>query len=61
MPTVWPDSLVVREHAHSQRVLGIEFGSGKGAGGRINDIREEKSYDQTGTRTQDLLQTVQIL
>ena len=56
MPTVCPDSSVVREHPHSEGP-GFESGSGHwGGGGGVNDIREEKSYDQMGTRTQDLSQ-----
>ena len=46
MPTVWPDSSVVRPG----RVMG-----------GVNDTCEEKAYDQMGNRTQDLSQTVQIL
>ena len=54
MPTVWPDSSVVREHAHPERVLGLSPGRVMVAGGGVNYTREEKSYEQTGTRTQDL-------
>ena len=64
MPTVWPDSSVVNIHPHSERVLGSSPGrvmGGGGGGGGVNDICEEKAYDQIGTQTQDLSQTVQIL
>ena len=52
MPTVWPDSLVIRAQAYSERVLGLIQGWVMGRGGAgvgVNDIREEKTYDQTGT------------
>ena len=59
MPTVWPDSSMVRVHAHLReswvRVRVWSWGRG------VNDTREEKAYDQTGTRTQDLSQTGRIL
>ena len=38
MPTAWPDSPVVRVHAHSERVLGSSLGQVMGAG--VNDTRE---------------------
>ena len=59
MPTVWPDSSVVNIHPHSERVLGSS--SGRVMGGCVDDTCEEKAYDQMGTRTRDLSQTVQIL
>ena len=40
---------------------GPGFKSGTGHGGAVNDTCEVKAYDQMGTRTQDLLQTMQIL
>ena len=58
MPTVWPDSSVVNIHPHSERVLGS---SPKRVMGGVNDTCEEKAYDQMGTRTHYLSQTVQIL
>ena len=33
MPTAWPDSLVIRQHAHSERVLGSSLGLVMGAEG----------------------------
>ena len=60
MPTVWPDSSVVNIHPHSERVLGSSSGRVMGGGG-VDDTCEEKAYDQMGTRTRDLSQTVQIL
>ena len=61
MPTVWPDSSVVNIHPHSERVLGSSSGRVMGGGGGVDDTCEEKAYDQMGTRTGDLSQTVQIL
>ena len=61
MPTVWPDSSVVNIHPHSERVLGSSSGWVMGGGGCVDDTCEEKAYDQMGTRTRDLSQTVQIL
>ena len=53
MRTVWSDSSVVKVHAHSERVQGLSqrwvIGGGEGAGMGVNDIHEEKAYDQTGT------------
>ena len=60
MPTVWPDSSVVNIHPHSEKVLGSSSGRVIGGGG-VDDTCEEKAYDQMGTRTRDLSQTVQIL
>ena len=45
---------------HSERVLGSSPGRVMGGGG-VNDTCEVKAYDQMGTRTQDLWQTMQIL
>ena len=56
LPTVWPDRSVVRVHTHSERVLGSSLGRVMGTRG-VNSTREEKTYDQTGTPTQDLWQT----
>ena len=39
---------------------GFKFGTGHG-GVCVDDTCEEKAYDQMGTRTRDLSQTVQIL
>ena len=44
---MWPDSLVVRIHTHSERILGSSSGRVMGRG--VNDILEEKAYYQTGT------------
>ena len=60
MPTVWLDSSVVNLHPHSERVLGSSPGRVMG-GGAVNDTCEVKAYDQMGTRTKDLWQTMQIL
>ena len=59
MPTMWPDSAMVRVHAHPESVLGSTPGRAMGGGG--NDTGKEKEYDQTGTETQDLSQTTLIL
>ena len=65
MLTVWPDSSVVRVHVYSGRVLGSNPGRGRvmgaGGGGGVNVALEEKAYDQTRSRIQHLLQTLQIL
>ena len=63
MPTVLPDSSVVNIHLHSERVLGSSPGWVMVGGGGVNDSDtcEEKAYDQMGTRTQDVSQTVQKL
>ena len=54
MPNLWPDKLVVRVHAHSERVLGL---SPDWVMGRGVMSYEEKAHDRTRTRTQDLSQT----
>ena len=59
IPTVLPDSSVVRVHVHSERVLGSSPPRVMGVRG-INGTRKEKAYDQTGTRTQDQSQTARI-
>ena len=40
---------------------GFKFRTGHGGWGCVDDTCEEKAYDQMGTRTRDLSQTVQIL
>ena len=46
---VWPNSSVVRDHVHYERVLDSSQGRVMGGGGGYV-IHEEKSYAQTGTR-----------